>query len=57
MRQWRFEVTNRAGFPDARGQGVLDDIKELGIETVEEALSARVYLIDADFDADFANLC
>ncbi|MCK5172211.1 MAG: phosphoribosylformylglycinamidine synthase subunit PurS, partial [Planctomycetes bacterium] len=54
MRQWRIEVSSRAGFADTRGQDVREDIQELGISTVESVHSAKVYLIEADFDADFA---
>ena len=54
MKQWRFEICNRSGFDDVHGQGVLEDIKELGIKSVESVCSARVYLIEADFDRDFA---
>ena len=54
MRQWRIEVSSRAGFADTRGQDVREDIEELGISTVESVHSAKVYLIEADFDADFA---
>jgi phosphoribosylformylglycinamidine synthase II len=52
--QWRFEVSSRAGFPDTHGDGILDDITELGIRTVEAVHSANVYLIEGDFDAAFA---
>ena len=55
MKQWRFEVSNREGFPDVRGQGIYEDIKELGITSVEGVHSTMVYLIDADFDEAFAN--
>ena len=54
MKQWRFEVFNRAGTSDVHGSGVLEDIKELGISSVEAVQSARVYLIEADFDEGFA---
>ena len=53
MRQWRFEVSNRSGFADAHGEGVLDDIRELGIRTVEAVHFTKVYLIEGDFDKDF----
>ena len=29
VEQWRFEVSNRSGFVDARGQAVLEDMKVL----------------------------
>ncbi|MHC4520058.1 MAG: phosphoribosylformylglycinamidine synthase subunit PurS, partial [Planctomycetota bacterium] len=53
MKSWRIEVFNRPGVADVHGNGVLDDIRELGITAVEAVQSAKVFLIDADFDADF----
>ncbi|MHC4744272.1 MAG: hypothetical protein ACYS8Z_20340 [Planctomycetota bacterium] len=43
MKQWRFEVFNRAGFPDVHGASVLEDIGELGIDLVEAVESAKVF--------------
>jgi len=54
VRQWRFEVFNRPGFSDVHGNSVLEDIKELGINSVEAVQSAKVFLIQADFDEAFA---
>ncbi len=54
MNQWRFEVFNKPGTVDVGGNSVLEDIKELGISTVEAVQSARVFLIEANFDKDFA---
>lgn len=54
MKQWRFEIFNRAGFSDVHGNSVLENIRELGIRSVEAVQSARVFLIEADFDKDFA---
>ena len=54
MKQWRFEVYSRSGFSDVHGQSVLEDIKELGISLVQAVQSAKVFLIEADFDEDFA---
>jgi phosphoribosylformylglycinamidine synthase len=54
VRQWRFEVFNRAGFADVAGNRVLEDIRELGIRSVEAVQSAKVFLIEADFDKRFA---
>ena len=54
MRQWRFEVFNRAGFADVQGNSVLEDIRELGIRSVEAVQSAKVFLIEADFNKGFA---
>ena len=54
MKQWRFEVFNRSGLSDVYGNSVLEEIKELGISSVEAVQSAKVFLIEADFDKDFA---
>ena len=54
MRQWRVEVFSRPGVPDVQGNSVLEDIRELGITSIEAVQSARVFLIEADFDASFA---
>ncbi|MHC4678518.1 MAG: phosphoribosylformylglycinamidine synthase subunit PurS, partial [Planctomycetota bacterium] len=54
MKQWRFEVFNKSGFSDVHGMSVLDDIGELGIASVQVVQSAKVFLIEADFDKAFA---
>jgi phosphoribosylformylglycinamidine synthase II len=54
VRQWRVEVFNRSGVPDVQGNGVLEDVRELGVTSVEAVQSARVFLIEADCDAAFA---
>ena len=54
MSQWRFEVFNRPALPDVQGDAVLHDVRELGLASLEAVQSARVFLIDAEFDATFA---
>ncbi len=54
MKQWRVEVFNRSGFSDVHGKSILEDINELGISSVQVVQSAKVFLIEADFDKDFA---
>jgi phosphoribosylformylglycinamidine synthase len=54
VKQWRFEVFNRRGFADVHGNSVLEDMRELGIRSVEAVQSAKVFLIEADFDEVFA---
>jgi len=54
VKQWRFEVFNKEGAADVHGGGVLEAIRQLGIESVEAVQSARVFLIEADFDKPFA---
>ncbi len=53
MKQWRIEVFNRSGFSDVHGKSILEDIQELGISSVQAVQSAKVYLIEADFDKNF----
>jgi phosphoribosylformylglycinamidine synthase II len=55
VKQWRVEVYNRSGFSDVHGKSVLEDIQELGINSVQAVQSGKVFLIEADFDKDFAN--
>jgi phosphoribosylformylglycinamidine synthase II len=54
VKQWRFEIFNRSGFSDVHGKTVLEDIKELGIDSVQAVQSARVFLMEADCDKHFA---
>ena len=54
MKQWRVEVYNRSGFSDVHGKSVLEDIQELGIDSVQVVQSAKVFLIEAEFDKEFA---
>ena len=55
MKQWRFEVFNKPGFSDVQGKSVLEDVAELGIKSVQAVQSAMVFLIEADFDKEFAD--
>jgi len=54
VKQWRFEISSKQGFPDVHGRDVLEDIRQLNIRSVEDVISERVYLIEADFDQAFA---
>jgi phosphoribosylformylglycinamidine synthase len=54
VKQRRFEVFNRPGSDDVHGRDVLGDIKELGIDTAQQVQSARVFLVEGDFDEEFA---
>ncbi len=54
VNQWRFEISPKAGFEDVHGTAVLEDIGQLGMDSVQAVRSARVYLIEADFDRAFA---
>jgi len=48
VRIWRYEVFGREGISDVHGDGVLAEIRQLGIESVEAVQSMRVYLIEAE---------
>jgi len=54
VKQWRIEIFNRSGFSDVHGKSILEDINELGINSVQAVQSAKVFLIEADFDKNFA---
>ena len=54
MSHWRFEIMNRPELPDVAGGGVLQGIKELGIDSVKAVQSLRIFLVDGDIDAAFA---
>ncbi len=55
MKQWRFEVFNKPDFVDVQGVSILESIREVGITGIEAIQSARVFLIEADFDTESAN--
>ncbi|RKY12720.1 MAG: hypothetical protein DRP52_04380, partial [Planctomycetota bacterium] len=54
MKQWRFEISSKKGFPDVHGKDVLEDIRQLNISSVEDVVSEKVFLIEADFGQEFA---
>ena len=54
MKQWRFEISSKEGFLDVGGEEVLESIGQLDIASVEDVISERVFLIEADFGQDFA---
>ncbi len=54
MKQWRFEVFNKPQAVDVHGEAVLQDVKELGVSSIEAVQSARVFLIEADIEKETA---
>src|SRR3990170_4174614 len=48
----RIEVSLKSRQPDARGQGMVKDINDLGITTVSAARVVDIYWLDADLPAD-----
>ncbi|MFC1955466.1 phosphoribosylformylglycinamidine synthase subunit PurL [Chloroflexota bacterium] len=53
---YRVEVRLKSHLPDARGQGLVKDICDLGITTVSEVRVADVYWLDADLIPDELDL-
>jgi len=52
----RIEVRLKNHLPDARGQGLVKDIHDLGITSVADARVADIYWLDADLSADDLDL-
>ena len=50
----RIEVRPKEGFGDPRAEGVLAQIKELGIDGVAAVRSARLYFLAGELSADDA---
>jgi hypothetical protein len=44
VKQWRFEISSKKGFPDIHGGDVLEDIRQLNISSVEDVVSEKVFL-------------
>jgi len=53
--QWRFEIFTKSDCSDIQSNAVLQDIRELGVRSVEAVESAKVFLIEGDFDEQFAH--
>ena len=47
--KWKIEVRYKPNIPDAAGQGILEDIRDLGISGVDLIQTAKVYWIDGEF--------
>ena len=45
---WKIEVTKKAGFADPHGEGILGDIRDMGIASVQRVRSSRVYVIEGE---------
>jgi phosphoribosylformylglycinamidine synthase len=52
--QWRFEIFDKENTVDTQAEQVAESIRELGITAVQAVQSAKVYLIEGDFDKNFA---
>ena len=52
----RIEVRLKSHLPDARGQGLVKDIHDLGIATVSDVRVVDIYWLDAELDAPTLDL-
>ena len=52
---WRIDIGNNPGLTDAHGQGVLGDIRDLGITSVKGVDSGRIFLLDGPLSRDQAS--
>lgn len=48
MNIWRVEISRKAQFNDPHAQGILHDVKDLGIDSVTGVVHHRVFLISSD---------
>ena len=51
MKNWKVEVSYKPEVPDTIGQGILEDITDLGISGVDSVRTATVYWIQGTLDA------
>ena len=50
MKNWKVEVSYKPEVPDTLGQGILEDIADLGISGVDAVRTATVYWIEGTLD-------
>ncbi len=50
MKNWKVEVSYKPEVPDTVGQGILEDITDLGISGVDSVRTATVYWIEGTLD-------
>lgn len=51
MNNWKVEVFYKPEIPDTVGQGILEDIADLGIRGVEAVRTATLYWIEGNLDS------
>ena len=51
MNNWKVEISYKPEVPDTLGQGILEDITDLGISGVNSVRTATVYWIEGTLDA------
>ena len=52
MENWKVEVYYKPEVPDTVGQGILEDITDLGINGINSVRTATVYWIEGSLDAE-----
>ncbi len=52
MNNWKVEVSYKPDVPDTIGQGILEDITDLGLHGIDTVRTAQVYQIEGTLDAD-----
>ncbi len=52
MENWKVEVSYKPEVPDTVGQGILEDITDLGINGIDSVRTATVYWIEGSLDAE-----
>jgi len=52
MNNWKVEVYYKPDVPDTVGQGIVEDITDLGISGIESVRVAAVYWIEGSIDAE-----
>ncbi len=50
MKNWKVEVYYKPEVPDTVGQGILEDIADLGISDVDSVRTATIYWIEGSLD-------
>lgn len=52
MKNWKVEVSYKPEVPDTVGQGIREDITDLGIKGIDAVRTATVYWIEGSLDAE-----
>ena len=55
MKNWKVEVSYKPEVPDTVGQGILEDIADLGINDVDSVRTATVYWIEGSLNTHSIN--
>ena len=50
--KWKIEVRYKSGTPDVAGEGIQQDVADLGVAGVKSARTAQIYWMDGALDAE-----